>query len=83
MGIQVCRRYIVPLAVIDGKVLAEMAITVDNENRGIGLQTLGLDQLLGCMKNLESVSKLIQQPGRQFMGPDGQEEVGTLEMPKP
>lgn len=38
---------------------------------------LSLENLLSSMKNLESVSKLIQQPGRQFMGPDGMEEAAV------
>lgn len=61
---ETCRRYIVPLAVIDGKALAELAIKLN----GADVTT---EAVLGCIKNLESVVKLMRQPGRQFMGPNG------------
>lgn len=61
---ETCRRYIVPLAVIDGKALAELAIKLNGAD-------VSTEAVLGCIKNLESVVKLMRQPGRQFMGPDG------------
>jgi hypothetical protein len=50
----------VPLAVIDGKALAELAIKLNGSE-------VSTEAVLGCIKNLESVVRLMQQPGRQFM----------------
>ncbi|KAK3248759.1 hypothetical protein CYMTET_41786 [Cymbomonas tetramitiformis] len=65
----ICRKYAIPLAVIDGKALADLA---REHPQGAPAPA---NKLLSCVKNIEAVSNLIQQPGRRYLGPDGKAQA--------
>lgn len=37
----------------------------------------GMEDVLGCVKNIRQVGMLLQQPGRRFRGPEGKDMAAT------
>jgi hypothetical protein len=89
-----CRTYAIPLAVVDGKALAEL--TISNVSAHLQAQananhytklgakaafcpppSLKQAQLVMTFKNLDAVSRLMEQPGRRFLGPQGLVEAAS------
>ncbi|KAG2432871.1 hypothetical protein HXX76_008603 [Chlamydomonas incerta] len=68
-----CGQYAVPLAVVNGKSLADLAIQV----AGAGYAP-AMEDLLVCLTNIQEVAGLLKQPGRRFMGPGGQDSAAQL-----
>lgn len=66
------RRYAVPLAIVDGKSLAELAQSVVSTERHPAVQ-----DLLMCLQNIQEVGTLLQQPGRRFRGEGGGDVAAT------
>ncbi|CAB4044607.1 Hypothetical predicted protein, partial [Paramuricea clavata] len=60
------RNYSVPLAIIDGDRLADLALVFELEERP------QLEHFLTCVLNSEDVEKTIRTPGRRYLGPDGE-----------
>lgn len=67
-----CKQYAIPLAVVDGKALADLAHGV--LDAGIAPQ---MQDLLVCVSNIQEVAALLRQPGRRFMGGEGPVAAAT------
>jgi hypothetical protein len=65
-------RYAVPIAIVDGKSLAELAQGVVAAERQPALQ-----DLLLCLQNIQEVGSMLRQPGRRFQGTGGPEAAAT------
>ncbi|KAG1656325.1 hypothetical protein FOA52_006656 [Chlamydomonas sp. UWO 241] len=65
-------RFAVPIAVVDGKSLAELAQGVIAAERQPALQ-----DLLLCLQNIQEVGSLLRQPGRRFRGQGGTDAAAT------
>ncbi|KAG2501161.1 hypothetical protein HYH03_000976 [Edaphochlamys debaryana] len=63
-----CQQYAVPLAVVNGKSLGDLAVQVASA----GYQP-AMEDLLVCLSNIQEVAALLKQPGRRFLGPGGAE----------
>jgi hypothetical protein len=70
----ICTQYAVPLAIINGKQLAELS----EESMARGGEVVPMEDLLGCIKNIQQVAAVLQQPGRRYKGPTGPSEVREL-----
>ncbi|KXZ47062.1 hypothetical protein GPECTOR_38g299 [Gonium pectorale] len=68
-----CEQYAIPLAIVNGKSLADLAIQVANA----GYQP-AMEDLLMCLTNIQEVAALLKQPGRRFLGPGGQDAAAQL-----
>jgi len=67
-----CVEYAVPLAVVDGKSLASLAMLEGKRALALGEPVQApLDDLLSCVQNIESVAELLGKPGARFRGPQG------------
>eukprot|EP00736_Rhodelphis_marinus_P005987 Rmarinus@m.15797 len=64
----ICRKYVVPMAVVDGHVIAQMA---DDLHRPT------LAELVGCIVNLDDVAPLLKIPGQRYAGPAGKTRGAT------
>ncbi|DBA85977.1 TPA: hypothetical protein ACH3X1_005515 [Trebouxia sp. C0004] len=62
----ICAEYAVPLVVVDGKQLGEVAR--DSIGKSVPPP---MEDLLACVKNIRQIALLLQQPGRRFKGPAG------------
>ena len=56
----ICAQYAVPMAVVDGRGLAELA----KDTREIYEDEWPMEKLLGCVKNIQEVAVILKQPGR-------------------
>lgn len=65
-------RYAVPLAVVDGKSLADLAQGVVQSEQQPQVQ-----DLLLCLQNIQEVGAVLRQPGRRFKGPGGRNNAAT------
>jgi hypothetical protein len=68
----ICLQYAVPLAIVNGKSLADLAVQVQ---RG-GYQPQ-MEDLLVCLSNIQEVAGVLKQPGQRFQGPAGAEVAAT------
>ncbi|KAG2448854.1 hypothetical protein HYH02_006205 [Chlamydomonas schloesseri] len=68
-----CAQYMVPLAVVNGKSLADLAIQVASAG-----YAPAMEDLLVCLTNIQEVAALLKQPGRRFMGPGGADAAAQL-----
>ncbi|GLI64066.1 hypothetical protein VaNZ11_007230 [Volvox africanus] len=68
-----CSQYAVPLAVVNGKSLADLAEQVATA----GYQP-AMEDLLVCLTNIQEVAALLKQPGRRFLGPAGREAAAQI-----
>ncbi|GLC34485.1 hypothetical protein PLESTB_001256000 [Pleodorina starrii] len=68
-----CAQYAVPLAVVNGRSLADLAQQV----AGAGYQP-AMEDLLVCLSNIQEVAALLRQPGRRFLGPGGRDAAALL-----
>ncbi|GFR40108.1 hypothetical protein Agub_g662, partial [Astrephomene gubernaculifera] len=68
-----CGQYAVPLALVNGKSLADLAMQVAHA----GYQP-AMEDLLVCLTNIQEVAALLKQPGRRFLGPGGEEAAAVL-----
>ncbi|KAL6746704.1 hypothetical protein V8C86DRAFT_1820156 [Haematococcus lacustris] len=65
-----CKQYAVPLAIVDGRSLADLANgCVDSK------QPPQMQDLLVCIQNIQEVAGLLRQPGRRFMGESGPQDA--------
>lgn len=60
-----------PLAIINGRQLAELSM----RSMGMDGEPVAMEDLLSCVKNIQQVAAVLQQPGRRYKGPGGTEEV--------
>ncbi|DBA72938.1 TPA: hypothetical protein ACH3X2_009891 [Trebouxia sp. C0005] len=68
----ICAEYAVPLVVVDGKQLGEVA------KESIAKSAPPpMEDLLACVKNIRQVALLLQQPGRRFKGPAGSQAAAV------
>ena len=67
----ICVQYAVPLAIINGKQLAELSM----ESMAMGGEPVPMEDLLSCVKNIQQVAAVLQQPGRRYKGPGGTSAV--------
>lgn len=68
----ICKQYAVPLAVVDGKALADLAHGVMEAKL-----TPQMQDLLVCVANIQDVAGLLRQPGRRFLGEGGAADAAT------
>ncbi|EFJ52332.1 hypothetical protein VOLCADRAFT_102998 [Volvox carteri f. nagariensis] len=68
-----CAQYAVPLAVVNGKSLADLA-----EQVGAAGYQPAMEDLLVCLTNIQEVAALLKQPGRRFLGPGGRDAAAQL-----
>jgi len=68
----ICKQYAIPLAIVDGKSLADLAHGVI----AAGLQPQ-MQDLLVCVQNIQEVAQQLRQPGRRFKGDGGQGLAAT------
>lgn len=66
-------RYAVPLAIVDGKSLADLARGVLETERSPQVQ-----DLLLCVRNIQEVGALLRQPGRRFLGLQGKASAAAV-----
>jgi hypothetical protein len=69
----ICVQYAVPLAVVNGKLLAELCRSLDCGGGG----QVPMERLLVCIDNIQEVAAVLRQPGRRFAGPDGRAHAAT------
>lgn len=55
----VCRQYAVPLALVNGRSLADLAVQVQG-----GGYSPQMEDLLVCLSNIQEVAAVLKQPGR-------------------
>ncbi|GAX77423.1 hypothetical protein CEUSTIGMA_g4868.t1 [Chlamydomonas eustigma] len=65
-------QYSVPLAVVDGKSLADLAQGVVETEHQPQIQ-----DLLLCIQNVQEVGDLLRQPGRRYMGKEGRHSAAA------
>ncbi len=59
-------QYAIPVAIVDGRSLADLAHGCMDS--GLAPQ---MQDLLVCVQNIQEVASLLRQPGRRFMGEGG------------
>ncbi|CAF4056524.1 unnamed protein product [Rotaria sp. Silwood2] len=64
--------YFVPIALINGEKVAELAQFIEIERKPT------LEELLSTIINRDEVEKLIKQPGRRFLGKSGKERAAII-----
>ncbi|GMH38300.1 hypothetical protein BSKO_06184 [Bryopsis sp. KO-2023] len=69
----VCCQYAVPIALIDGKTIAEAA----NATLVAG-EPCPMEELLACISNIQEVALILKQPGRRFKGIHGKQEAALM-----
>ncbi|KAK9811483.1 hypothetical protein WJX72_004683 [[Myrmecia] bisecta] len=70
---EICLRYAVPLGIVDGKALAEVAAFSTAHN-----EAPLMEDLLVCLRNIRDVADILRQPGQRFKGPNGHTEAVVL-----
>ncbi|XP_072291945.1 IQ motif-containing protein H [Eucyclogobius newberryi] len=70
---QLLQAYAVPVAVVKGEQLVELAYSWDSEWRG----TLPISSLLSALHNQDDVLKVLSRPGQRFKGEGGTEAAAV------